>query len=187
MFRPALGPTQPPVQWVRRVSSPGVKRRQGVTLTTHPYLVPRSWISRSYTSSPPTTHGAQWFHHPRRSSGCHFPRHKMFCVGAMFIFYISDELFNPHNLKAAAAGILLNCSAPSVTWSVWYALLKQTRLVLIQNNMASDWLPVAFENWSLYQLLQENVIWKRITVDINHNFPSTFRCWPSALWRRVDL
>jgi hypothetical protein len=29
--RPALGPTQPPVQWV-----PVVKRDRGVTLTTHP-------------------------------------------------------------------------------------------------------------------------------------------------------
>jgi hypothetical protein len=33
--------------------SPGVKRGRGVTLTTHPYLVPRSLMSRSYTSSPP--------------------------------------------------------------------------------------------------------------------------------------
>jgi hypothetical protein len=31
----------------------GVKRGRGVTLTTHPHLVPRSWMSRSYTSSPP--------------------------------------------------------------------------------------------------------------------------------------
>jgi hypothetical protein len=40
--RPALGPTQPPVQWVPGVVSPGVKRGRGVTLTTHPHLVPRS-------------------------------------------------------------------------------------------------------------------------------------------------
>jgi hypothetical protein len=33
--------------------SPGVKRGRGVTLTTHPHLVPISWMSRSYTSSPP--------------------------------------------------------------------------------------------------------------------------------------
>jgi len=51
--RPALGPTQPPVQWVPGVHSPGVKRGRGVTLTTHPHLVPRSWMSRKYTSSPP--------------------------------------------------------------------------------------------------------------------------------------
>jgi hypothetical protein len=51
--RPALGPTQPPVQLVPWVLSPGVKRGRGVMLTTHPQLVPRLRMSRSYTSSPP--------------------------------------------------------------------------------------------------------------------------------------
>jgi hypothetical protein len=51
--RPALGPTQPPVQWVPGVLSRGLKFSWGVTLTTHPHLVPRSRMSRSYTSSPP--------------------------------------------------------------------------------------------------------------------------------------
>jgi hypothetical protein len=40
--RPALEPTQPPVQWIPGVLSPGVKRGRGVTLTTHPHLMPRS-------------------------------------------------------------------------------------------------------------------------------------------------
>jgi hypothetical protein len=53
MSRPALRPTQPPVQWVPRVLSPGLKRGPCVTLTTHPHLVPRSRMSRSYISSPP--------------------------------------------------------------------------------------------------------------------------------------
>jgi hypothetical protein len=35
---------------------PGAKRGRGVTLTTHPHLVPRSRMSRSYTSSPPKRH-----------------------------------------------------------------------------------------------------------------------------------
>jgi hypothetical protein len=48
--RPA--PTQPPVQWLPGVLSPGLNRGRGVTLTTHPHLVPRSRMSRSYTSSP---------------------------------------------------------------------------------------------------------------------------------------
>jgi hypothetical protein len=51
--RPALGPTQPPVQWLPGVISPAVKRGRGMTLTTHPHLVPRSWMSRSYTFFPP--------------------------------------------------------------------------------------------------------------------------------------
>jgi hypothetical protein len=50
--RPALWPTLSPVQWVPGVLSPGLKRGWGVTLTIHPHLVPRSRMSRSYTSSP---------------------------------------------------------------------------------------------------------------------------------------
>jgi hypothetical protein len=48
--RPALGPTQPRLQWVPGALSPGVKRGRGVMLTTHPLLVPRLTKSRSYTS-----------------------------------------------------------------------------------------------------------------------------------------
>jgi hypothetical protein len=46
-------PTQPPVQRVPGVFSPRIKRGRGVTLTTNPHLVSRSWMSRSYTSSSP--------------------------------------------------------------------------------------------------------------------------------------
>jgi hypothetical protein len=35
---------------------PGAKRGRGVMLTTHPHLVPRSRVSRSYTSSPLKLH-----------------------------------------------------------------------------------------------------------------------------------
>jgi hypothetical protein len=36
--RTALGPTQPPIQWVPGVLSPGIKRGRSVTLATHPHL-----------------------------------------------------------------------------------------------------------------------------------------------------
>ena len=45
LSKPVLGPTQPPVKWV-----PGLswgKGGQAVTLTTHPYLLPRSRKSRA--------------------------------------------------------------------------------------------------------------------------------------------
>jgi hypothetical protein len=40
--RPVLGPTLPPVQWVRDVLSLEVKHGWDMTLTTHPRLVQRS-------------------------------------------------------------------------------------------------------------------------------------------------
>ena len=44
--RPALGPPQPPVQWVPGLSWV-VRSGQGVTVTTHPLLVPWSWKGRA--------------------------------------------------------------------------------------------------------------------------------------------
>jgi hypothetical protein len=42
VYRPALGPTQPPAQRVPGVLSPGVKHGRDVNLTTHHHLVMRS-------------------------------------------------------------------------------------------------------------------------------------------------
>jgi hypothetical protein len=46
LSRPALGTTQPPVQWVPGLSQ-GVKSDRGVTLTPHTLLVLWSWQSRA--------------------------------------------------------------------------------------------------------------------------------------------
>jgi len=56
LSRPALGPTQPPVQWVPGLS-PGLKSGRGVTLTPHPLLVPWSRKSRPIPYSPYGTYG----------------------------------------------------------------------------------------------------------------------------------
>jgi hypothetical protein len=40
--RPALRPTQPPVQWAPGDLTHGETSDRGVTLTTHPHLVPRT-------------------------------------------------------------------------------------------------------------------------------------------------
>jgi len=48
MSRPALEPTQPPIQWVPGALSLGIKR-QDVKLTTQLHSVPRSKNAYSYT------------------------------------------------------------------------------------------------------------------------------------------
>jgi hypothetical protein len=50
-FRPALEPTQPPIQWVQEALSQDVKG-WSVKLTVHLHLVPRSNNACSYTSTP---------------------------------------------------------------------------------------------------------------------------------------
>jgi hypothetical protein len=50
--RMALGPTQPPIQWVPGAVSLGESGRD-VKLTTHLHLVQRSKNEWSYTSTPP--------------------------------------------------------------------------------------------------------------------------------------
>jgi hypothetical protein len=52
VIRPALGPTLPSVQW-HRGSFYAAKARPGRDADHSRYLVPRSRMSRSYTSSPP--------------------------------------------------------------------------------------------------------------------------------------
>jgi hypothetical protein len=52
MSRPALVPTQSPIQWVPGTLSLGLKR-PGVKLTTRLHLVARSKNAWSYTSTPP--------------------------------------------------------------------------------------------------------------------------------------
>jgi hypothetical protein len=51
LSRPGLRPTLPPIQWVPVVPFRGGKVRPGRDADHSPHLVPRSRISRSYTSS----------------------------------------------------------------------------------------------------------------------------------------
>jgi hypothetical protein len=53
--RPALGPAQLSVQWVQGGPFPGAKALPGRDADHSPPLLPKSRMSRSYTSSPPST------------------------------------------------------------------------------------------------------------------------------------
>jgi hypothetical protein len=88
MPRPALGPTQPPVQWVPAVLSTGVKRGRGVTLTTHRHLVPRSRMSRNYTSS-----------NPLRLQRCVMGLHYLACFFDVIFFLSCFPLFNFESIR----------------------------------------------------------------------------------------
>jgi hypothetical protein len=50
-YRPVLGPTQPPVEWVQGISRG--KGGRGVVLITHPLLAPRSRVSKAIPLLPP--------------------------------------------------------------------------------------------------------------------------------------
>jgi hypothetical protein len=52
VYRPALRPTQPPIQWVPWGSFSGLKSGLGLTLTTHSHLASKSRMSKSCASSP---------------------------------------------------------------------------------------------------------------------------------------
>jgi hypothetical protein len=56
-FRPALGPTHPPIQWVLGELSMEVKWGWGMELTAHLHLVPRSRMAELYFHSPIRLHG----------------------------------------------------------------------------------------------------------------------------------
>jgi hypothetical protein len=52
VFSPALGPTQPPIQWMLSLEGGGGKVAVGVKLTTHLQLVQRSGMVELYLHSP---------------------------------------------------------------------------------------------------------------------------------------
>jgi hypothetical protein len=58
-FRPALGLTQPPIQWILVAVSPRAKLPgcEAEKLTTHIHLVPRSRMVELYLNSPICLHG----------------------------------------------------------------------------------------------------------------------------------
>jgi len=89
LFRPALVPTQPPVQWVL------VKSGRGVKLTPHPLLVPWSRKSRAIPLLPPMGHTActepQCLY--KGALYLFFPYSKHVCILSAFIARTSPLLY----------------------------------------------------------------------------------------------
>jgi hypothetical protein len=111
----ALGPTQPPIQWVPRALSLGVMRRH-VKLTTHLHLVPRSKNAWSYTSTPQYAFMA-WCS-VKRSAGTNLPLPSYFlplyitahCFRSTDLPSVGDKIFGSHVwvLKKFPARLLKN-------------------------------------------------------------------------------
>ena len=85
LSRPALGPTQPPIQWLPGLSW-GYKSGRSVTLTSHPLLVPWPWKSRAISLLP------LWAVRPVQSlSACTRVR--------LTLTFMCIQIFNPTNIN----------------------------------------------------------------------------------------
>jgi hypothetical protein len=102
---------------------------RGMTLTTHPYLVPRSWMSRSYTFSPPCTSiGVLWDCFTKTATQTHLalPRLEV-CHGWKF-----GPLHQLHNTGTLAKKS--RCTN--------YIMREVTETMLRPNNMNKETAPI---------------------------------------------
>jgi hypothetical protein len=109
--------TQPPVQWVSWVLSPGLK---GVTLTTDPPLLARLRMSRSYTpSSPKHLHGMLWESFSFRLF-LHLTVLKCFEQIIVFCFFFSGWFrgFSTKNRSIKVRAFISIANLPGVLWEM---------------------------------------------------------------------
>jgi hypothetical protein len=145
------------------ILSPGLKCGRGVTLTTHPYLMPRSRMSRCYTSSPLP---------PSASVAC---TETTVCCRSVYMrsrSVVNSSIlvlwYEKHMLSQAFRGttpelsfLLIFC----VLCRSWRSILLSAHhlfIARVQNNltfwqalMSEYW---ALTNWHIFELCQRNVI-----------------------------
>jgi hypothetical protein len=109
--RPALGPIQPPVQWVPGGPFPGAKAQPGRDADHSPHLVPRSRMSRSYTSSPSSAF--------------------MACSGTSLAFILLVWLKPDINLVLLNKYILYNVTVHSCIYEYTFKLFKNIVPILL--------------------------------------------------------
>jgi hypothetical protein len=92
-----------------RGSSPGLKSSRGVTLTTHPHLVSRSRMSRSYNFSPPSASMAC----SRTTSALAFSINIIYKTLLIFVFNNSTNFYTLHLI--GSLGLSFLCSYRHIT------------------------------------------------------------------------
>jgi hypothetical protein len=93
-----------------------VKRGRGVRLTTHPHLVPRSTVSRRYTSSPPwcciTVEGRLYFYLPNilSQTGSHNILLSRIIVFTDLFLLLLNILLKLNNVLSQGGKVLQKCT-----------------------------------------------------------------------------
>jgi hypothetical protein len=138
--RPALGPTQPPLQWVPGAVSPGVKRGRGVMLSTNPHLFRRQDPVAAILLASSTSQAPPW----RIAGQLYFTLLFFNSLGMFFRYSVLSRTFETPD---PICDITTDCQSARVTFrygsgAIWIFLGSPTCDVAspsLMDRMISHW------------------------------------------------